>query len=71
MRSLTALAAALALGTAAHADDTEAFLGEDNWSGLMTYWAVKDGTIIGNSGTDGLGCSTPSCAAKRSTATSS
>jgi hypothetical protein len=57
MLAIVAAAAALGLGTASRADtdDTRAFFNGknlDGWEGLMQYWSVQDGAIVGRTEKD-------------------
>lgn len=49
-----ALPLLLAVAAPAVADDTADFLKPDNWEGLKELWTVKDGTIVGFTGKDGI-----------------
>ncbi|MBI1383203.1 MAG: DUF1080 domain-containing protein [Planctomycetaceae bacterium] len=64
---LFALAAPVAVPTVARADDTADFLKPDNWEGLKDIWTVKDGTIVGNTGKDGIKFNTFLCSKEKYT----
>jgi len=44
----------LAIASPAVADDTADFLKPDNWEGLKELWTIKDGTVVGFTGKDGI-----------------
>ena len=57
-------------GTAARCDDNSAaefFNGKDlqGWEGLMEYWSVKDGAIVGTAPPEGLKFNTFLCSKKK------
>lgn len=58
------LAVVLTMATGAQAGDSEFFNGRnfDGWEGLMQYWSIKDGAIIGKH--DGLKFNTFLCSKK-------
>jgi len=68
---LLGLAAVLALAVGEpvrSADDKATFFnGKDTegWEGLKEYWSVKDGAIVGSSGTEGLKFNTFLCSKKK------
>lgn len=64
---LLALVAPLTVPTAARADDTADFLKPENWEGLKDLWTVKDGTIVGNTGKDGIKFNTFLCSKQKYT----
>ena len=64
MRAIGTLALSLALAGGLRADDTEQFLDPSNWEGLMKYWKVGDGTIVGSTEPDGLKFNTFLCSKK-------
>src|SRR2546423_14030871 len=75
MRSLfvigiTLFAALVWLGSSAHGDDAtknDFFNGKDfeGWEGLMDYWSIKDGAIVGTAPAEGLKFNTFLCSKKK------
>jgi hypothetical protein len=64
------LATLVWLGNPAHGDDAaknDFFNGKDfeGWEGLMDYWSVKDGAIVGTAPADGLKFNTFLCSKKK------
>lgn len=67
MRLLLAALVVGVLALTAHGDVANAFVGKDlaGWEGLMEYWSVKDGTLVGTSPQDGLKFNTFLCSKKK------
>ncbi len=63
--SRLALPLLLAVASPAAADDTADFLKPDNWEGLKDIWTVKDGTVVGNTGKDGIKFNTFLCSKQK------
>ena len=63
--SRLALPLLLAVAAPALADDTADFLKPDNWEGLKDIWTVKDGTVVGTTGKDGIKFNTFLCSKEK------
>lgn len=55
----------LAVASPAVADDTADFLKPENWEGLKDIWTIKDGTVVGNTGKDGIKFNTFLCSKQK------
>jgi len=64
-RILLAIPLLVFAAVSARADDTKDFLKPENWEGLMEYWKIDNGTIVGQAPEEGVPFNTFLCSKKK------